>query len=481
MTGIFLFSGTAMATDIFHNRPPNHAQNHQKVADAYRSNLERYRKNPKVLVLPGLLADCERQRVLVTVEATGLGPDSPCEHMMVGEDSEHAYEAILISMAQPGAIQQALGFIGKVPGTSVHPAGFRYWPRGESMELTVTGETGSPVRLEDLVLDRRTGTGLPPQGFRFVGSIWGANLYHHGKKVVAADIEQPMSIVSLFNTANTVLEVPRLVGQSEAYQNTTVNPQHALLAGALQTLVIEPMTGENFKGAKDLVLKVDANHFQFGEPLTGLERLKNLSFQLKAGAVVLNDLPTISSVMEALGRLDRHKNEYYRTLSWGGDVELGAAQALATLLATVDCERGVRVEPPLGGQFYYRAFTPDRDVLDRETRLYNPLEMVIIENRGAIAGRLVNPSAEATNEVRKLNPEPGGWAFANSRTLVKALHAEAKLAVKSGQRPGLPVILVHAPATLKYGQLVALLKPVLADDTTVYIYLNEPMPPTAKQ
>ena len=467
----------AQERDQYKTKPVGHEQNQQLATNAYQANLKKYVGDTNILVLPGLIADKNKQRIEVMVESTGLNPKSPCEFTIVGEQSEHAYETLLIAFAQPSAIYQALQFIGKSPGEPADPEALRFWARGECFELGLVKDGEPPVRLEKLVLDKRTGKTLPETGFRFTGSTWVADPKQRGKKSLAADVYQPMAIVSLFNTPGSVLEVPYVASKEDVYQNTTANPEHSFPSGALMTLVLEPVKKEAAKGVKDLSLTVAAGNSTSTNRMTGLERIKSLSFQLKDAAVVLNEQPTISSVMQALGALDRKKVDYYLTLSFADNVELGAAQALVPLLAIMDSERGIRIEPPPTDQLYYRAFTPDKELLNRDTRMFHPWELALSDEAGAVSGRLLAINSVYTNGSSQAKLEITELKISSPLALRKAMDAEAAAPAKSGQASRPPVMMVFAPATLKYGQLLKFLGPVLPAHKTVHVYLDEPMPP----
>lgn len=466
----------AQDASIYKFRPAGHEKNKELADVAHKANLTRYANDTNILVLPGLVADKNKQRVEVVVESTGLDPKSPCEFTIVGEQSEHAYEALAISFAKPGAIHQALQFIGKTPGEPVNLEALRFWARGDCFEMSLVKDGAPPVLLERLVLDQRTGKTLPEVGFRFTGSTRLADPKHREKKTIAADVYQPMAILSLFNTAGSVLEVPYVASKVDVYQNMTPNPEYTFPAGALLTLVIEPVKKEVAKCAKDLSLIVAAGNSTTTNRLTGLERIKALAFQLKDGTVVLNEQPTISSVMQSLGVLDRKRNDYYLTVCFEGDVELGAAQALAPLLSIMDCERGIRIEPPPSGQLYYRAFTPDRELLDRDARMFHPWELALSDEAGAVAGRLLGFNSVYTNGSSQAKLELTELKISSPLSLRKALDAEAAAPAKPGQISRPPVIMVFAPATLKYGQLLQFLGPVLPTHKTVHVYLDEPLP-----
>lgn len=471
----------AQQSDPYKTRPAGHEKNKQLAASAYEANLKKYTNDSNMLVLPGLVADKQKKRVEVMVESTMLGQNASCEFTIIGENSQHAYESLVISFAKPSAVDQALKFIGKAPGEPVDPGALRFWAKGECFVLSIIKSNDQPFRLERMVMDRRTGKPPPEEGFRFTGSRLVPDPADPRKEVYAADVYQPMAIVSLFNSPYSVLEVPYVASKDEVYQNTVVNPEHSLTEGGLLTLVIEPVSKDDAKLVKDLLLDVQAGQAPAAKSLTGIERLTSLSFQLKDSATVLNDKPTISSVFEALGRLDRKKTDCFMTVSFGDQVELGSAQALAMLLAAIDSDRGIRIDPPPAGQLHYRAFTPDRDLLDRDARMYHPWELSLSQKDGVVSGKLFrinsvwkNGASTSELEITEL-PVPG------PKDLLKELDAEAERTRKAKKMANPPVIMVFAPATLKYGQLIKFLEPALPAYKTVHVYLDEPMPPIPRK
>jgi hypothetical protein len=480
---VSLFAAPLLArqSDPYKSRPAGHDKNKQQAASAYEANLKKYTNDHNILVLPGLVADKQKKRVEVMVESTRLGQGAACEFTIIGEASQHAYEALLISFAQPSAVQQALKFIGKEPGEPVDPGALRFWAKGESFVLSLIQSNEPPFRLEKLLTDRRTEKTLPEQGFRFTGSRLVPDPKDPRKEVCAADVYQPMSVVSLFNSPYSVLEVPYSASKDEVYQNTIVNPEHPLTEGGLLTLVIEPVNKEDAKPVKNLVLQVQAGKAVAAKPLTGLALLTSLNFQLKDSATVLNEQPTISSVLEALEKLDRKKNDCFLTVRFEDEVELGSAQVLARLLAAIDSERGIRIDPPPAGQLHYRAFNPDRDLLDRDARMYHPWELSLSEKDGAVSGRLFRINSVWKNGASTSELEVNELPVSGPKDFRKELDAEAERTAKAKKMANPPVIMVFAPGTLKYGQLVKFLELALPAYKTVHVYLDEPMPPFPKK
>ena len=457
--------------------PEGHAENKQRATEADQANLKRHASDPEILVLPGLVADRSRRRVEVMVERTRLAPESPCEFTVIAETSDHAYEALLVAFAKPSDVHRALQFIGIEPGAPFDPDGNRFWARGEPCVLRVAGSNQPPLRLEQLLLDRRTGKTLREEGFLFTGSLKTPAIGDSQAGVYAADEYQPKSIVSLFNSSHSVLQVPYVAPKSDVYQNTIINPEHELPEGVLLTLVLEPANPDGPQRVKDLSLRVRAGSPAPDRSLTGAARLNSLKLELKDGGTILNAKPNLLTVLETLARLDRKAHAWFLTLEFDDDVEVGDAQALARVLASIDSEPGVRIEPPPRGQLYYKAFTPDTSLLNREERIYHPWELSLSEKMGRVQGTLVRiesvwKESSAAPELKSTEVPVAG-----PTELHQALESEAERTRRTGSRPRPPVMMVFASRTLPYGALVDFLAPSLATHKAIHVYLDTPMPP----
>ena len=160
----------AQEVDPDRSKPKGHEANRQLSLKAHESNLKNFTDDKDKLVLPGLVADKIPKRVEVMVERTAVGRSAPCEFTVVGETSDHAYEALLISFAKPGDVHRALQFIGTESGETYDPGSLRYWARGEPFALSLARSNAQPVRLEQLLVDRRTGQTVREEGFLFTGA-----------------------------------------------------------------------------------------------------------------------------------------------------------------------------------------------------------------------------------------------------------------------------------------------------------------------
>jgi hypothetical protein len=467
----------AQDSDPYKTKPNGHVENKQTAARAHEANLKKFAGDQNVLVLPGLVADKTRKRVEVLVERTGVGRDAPCEFTVIAESSDHAYEALLIAFAEPSDVHRALEFIGTKAGESLDPATLRFWAKGESFTLSLARTNGPPFRLETLLMDKRTGKPLPAEGFLFTGSRMLPDRDDPAKKVYAADEHQPKSIVSLFNSPFSVLEVPYSAAKGDVYQNTIVNPAHELPEGALLTLIFEPASKNGSKRVKDLALEVQSTEPIANPAAPDVEQLKSLSVQLKDSDTVLNDQPTLISAIARLAALDRKRHDHFLSVRFGGNVALGQARALARILSTIDREQGIRIDPPPSGQIYYRAFTPDRELLDRDARLDHPWELLLSEADGRVSGRLLLVTSVWKNDATRSELEFAERPVYEPKDLRRALDAEIAEARKENRRSKPEVIMVFASSTLTYGKLMQFLEPALPTHRIVHVYLDEPMPP----
>jgi hypothetical protein len=476
LTWLLMLASPLLAQDAapYRTKPKDHDTNRQRVSRACEDNRKKYAGDTNLLVLPGLVADKKTKRVEVMVERTAVGHNAPCEFTIIAETSDHAYEALLIAFAKPSDVHRALQFIGTESGEPFDPESLRFWAKGESFVLSILRTNAPPLRLEHMLIDRRTGKTLREEGFMFTGSRMVPDPGEPRNKVYAADEYQPKSIVSLFNSTYSVLEVPYSAPKEVVYQNTTVNPDADLPEAALVTLVIEPVSKDGSRRVKNLLLQVQAGPGPTDNPLT------SLSLQLKDSATVLNGEPTLISVIETLAVLDRKKHDYYLMVSFGDSVNLGQAQALAKVLSSIDTEKGIRIDPPPAGQFYYRAFTPDPELLDREARLFQPWELALAEKDGQVSGKLrlidsVWKSGASKSEL-KITELP----VAGAQELRKELDAEAERTRKADTRDKPPVIMVFAPSRLTCGQLTKFMGPALPTHRLVHVYVDTTVPPIEK-
>ena len=462
-------------------RPSGHEENRVRVDRIHQDERQKFAADTHRLVLPGLVADRSTRRVEVRVDRSAVGANAPCEFLVVNESSDHGYEALLIAFARPSDIHRALRFIGTEPGQSYHPPTHRFWAKGERFLLSVLATNTAPIRVENLLIDRRTGAALPPDGFLFTGSRQIPAPNNPSRADYAADTFQPMAIVSLFSTPYAVFEVPRSVSKETVYRNTTVNPEFSIAEGALLTLAIEPALQPSATSVQDLVLQVGAASRTGNPPRSKVEALADLHVQLRDGTTVLNPDGSLVSVVGSIAALDPQKHTPFLTLRWSPDIRLASAQALAEILASLDREQGIRIEPPLPGEPYYRAFTPDRQLLNRTERPFHPLELALQQKDGRISGRLLLVQSVWKEGASRSELQFLERPILDPAALRQELAVDRERTRSSGGRPRPNVLLAFAPSDLTLGQLTVFLEPFLTNHTAIHLLLDEPMPPTSSK
>jgi hypothetical protein len=150
---------------------------------------------------------------------------------------------------------------------------------------------------------------------------------------------------------------------------------------------------------------------------------------------------------------------------------------LAEILASLDREEGIRIEPPRAGDPYYRAFTPDRQLLDRTERAVQPLELALQQKEGRISGRLVMVDSIWKEGASRSELQFIERPIRDPADLRRELAADRERNRGPGRRPRPNVLLAFAPSDLTLGQLTAFLEPLLTNHTAIHLFLDESIPP----
>jgi hypothetical protein len=435
-----------------------------KAKAQYEANLKAHKGNPDVLVLPGLVADRKARRIDVLVECTGLKANETVEFLLVGQDSSHGYEALLWSMARPGDVHRALEFIGLKPGPPANPSLPRFVPDGDRVTLGVRDDGSAPVPIEQLVLDTETGRTLPEEGFVFAGSMTVPPQDGKGPWVYAADVTDARSVASIFSDPAAVLDVPRRVDQSEAYGRQVVNPEAAFDGGKLLTVVISPAGPDGRPPARRLQLLVDCAAGATGTVCSLAE----------TNGVRLAEASTLPPLLEKLATLRKPGDAPpCIALCFGGAAPLRDVGRACRVLAMMETMGLVRIVPPAADQIYHRAFTPDPAWLRPEERPSQPWELHLRRQDGKVAGEMAWQEALWSDDRPTPAYQRRAFAAATPGDVRARLDADRREREQSG-RPALPAaLLVYAPATLRYGDLLAFVRPALSTHGTVYVFVEE--------
>ncbi len=462
--------GTARAQQV--PDPALHARNKAAVATADRAAAERYKNNPDVFLRPGLVADRRTRTVALRAESTGITGGTTVEFFLIAENSGHGYEAVALSFAGAGDVQAALKFIGLQPGRPVDPNAFRFWPRGERviMHVSAAGATNWPpgaVRAERLVKSTQNDQPLPETGFVFTGSPPVTNAALAAAGVVRADEGEPQSIASNYNEPQTVLDVPRKAPQGDVYNTQVMHPDFALPFGVPLEIVLAPARPDGASCVREAVLAVSPAAAGGGTNGAALR------CELTAGApgatnraAVAAGADTWPATLQTLRQWIEGGFDPYVTLRVDPRLRLDTLGALCRALQELEQERGIRVEPPEAGQFYFLAHVSPERFRARSERPGEAWELRLEKSGAAVRGTLTKITLnwnEATNQT---------VADTLDYPLAKPADLRAELTRRG---PGLPVVLVFADAGVTQGELLSYLTPaVLTTHNTVHIFIGPP-------
>ncbi len=443
---------------------PYRTNNIAAIRQLFEQEQERYAGNTNVLILPGVRADREARRVIVQAEATGITGRDTAEFFIIAPHSGNDYEALTFSLATAGDIDRGLQFIGLIPGRCVDHSRYRFWPKGERVVARVreSGDNGDGLRMESLLLNERTGKELSPDGLVYVQAPteWVTASEFPDRHPVDADSRG--SIAANYNEPFTLFDVPRAAPQSQVYAQQTVNPDHIFEAGQRLEIVIEPELAKGRRRVQNLELTIQATG-------AATQSLADLQFTL-TNHTAGTSLPTVgmNELLHYFTALCEADQDPFVTLSIDDHVQIDALKAFSLILASIETDHGIRLEPPAERHLYYKAFMPDSALRDREQRIMQPAELTLA------------PPANGTTTVSLLEITEHWHDQEIKPTLTFETHSidspDALRKELTSIENGLPILLVFTPPTLTHGELMHWMTPILATHPTVHVFtpLNQP-------
>ena len=285
----------------------------------------------------GVVADAASHTVRFLVEATGLAPAEPAEFFAIGPLSDRAYESLFVTVASPAAVADAIERAGVPRGVPSDIIGARLWPSGEKLTLSAvplsTNVSDRAVLafadlLEDTAAKEEGAVLLAP--FVYTGGARDAS----GAVVAATNI--PCAVFALYSHAPSILQLDGQFDQATAYGRFRAKAKFP--AGSLFELALR-------WGGRTTVLRRDVE-------LT---------------------MPTLKEKLASL-RADAAAHDLFVRLSFGEGTTVGEAAEIAEALSLVD-GKGLKMDGPLPGQFFFRAFLPDPAWRARPGRLFQPFEV----------------------------------------------------------------------------------------------------------
>jgi hypothetical protein len=414
-----------------------------------------------LVLRPGLVADRGRRFVHLLVETTDLGPRAPCEFVMIATNSGHAYEALSVAYARPSDVHDALKFIGLQPGAPYDGDLPRLWPKGERVRLSLVpaasygtfSTTGVPV--STLLTDNNSGGSMSPD-FVFSGARM-APASEGGKDLLyGANQNGPCSIASTYNEGYTVLDVPRRALQGDVYNSICIATNFAAWSNRLAVVQIEPSRKDGRPGARSFDLAVS-----IAEGTNGVAPAFSLSESPGVAVVTGGD---IRAVHRAVTNLVAQGFDPFVTIRFDGKMPLERVREVCAVLATMESDRGLRVDSPPDGEPYYKAFLPKEEFRDRSARPAQPWELRVRMTNGttsAVLTRIEEKWKDDGSSELKASDHPAS-SPAEVLKLLKTLEES------------FPAMLIFADGTLRYADLVEYVRPIRPVIPAIHIFCEKP-------
>ena len=429
---------------------------HERIAHELNRFVQAHPHPERLFLREGLVADSGNDTIVLWALSTQVTANDPIEFVLIGEDSGHDYEALAVAAAKPGAVRDALEFLGMRPGRPANPSALVFWPRGERVLVSFVpaGSDSDPVRAEDLIWDRGTGVTLRRTGFVFTGASMIALAGDPDHEVYEPDALEPHSIISIYNEPGSVMDVPRQAPQGSVYGRQQVNPGLMPPTNTLLRITLRPERLADGPRVTDIGITV--------APATEDDADPAPVFLVTGGGYDGTALAA-DALAAAIRAWVGAGHDPFVTLSFDPALTLGELRAACALLATLEGEDGIRVDPPPEGHLYYKAFLPNEHNRERANRFAQPWELHLHATNGAPAATLV--------EIEELWPEDG--SDPELKIADHPLGAPEDLETRLAELdPGMSVILVYAPPGTTYRRLMAYLAPVLDTHGMVHVYLE---------
>jgi len=414
----------------------------------------------------GLVASRSGRWVRIWAAPLDMALDAPVEFLLIGPQSGHDYEALARSFARAEDIHAALEFIGVPAGRPVDYRRLCLWPKGERVRVTYrwsdeadvyfADRFTNQVRAERLIRDASTGRHLPLEDFVFVGSRWMPAPGEATGRVYAADAFDPQAIISDYNEPLTVLDVPYRAVDSEVYGTRVVNPEARLPADRLLDILLEPTWTAEGRRVVDLTLKV--------EPGTQDHSLAGLNYGVTGSAwKALPDVSNLTDLLALFENLETAGHDIFLTVKPSRRLPVALVSRLYVFLWGLTGSHRLRLEPPLPGDLFWKAFLPPPGLMERADRIVQPWELHLgYGKQGVVTGSLERIVEDWGEGMADSEPE----LTTNRFPVTEA--GDMVHIIESDPSPGL-FMLVYCPEGMEYGEVLSFIRPILPDRPTIYL------------
>ena len=268
--------------------------------------------------------DAARHTVTLTATSTDCGLDTPLEFLLVGPDSDHAYESMFTTDANVAEIAAAFEKAGIPCGRPVDVAAARFWPVGVTLEMEPAFDTFV-----------KTSEGARPARIAYTGGT------RDEKGVVEAATNMPLAVFAFYNLPQTLIAFDDSLEQSATYGR--FRPAVKIPQGEKRTFTFR-WNGQAANRAYPLVFAPG----NIREAFAALKTAADAAAQAGAELDVQPDFPANLTIKEAA--------------------------AAAAVLRELDSP-AVKINGFVDGQLFYLAYLPRESWRERKERLCQPPEV----------------------------------------------------------------------------------------------------------
>ncbi len=442
---LILFTGIAATGCLAQTNSPIRDTNLARVEKTLKTNQKKYDSKENFFVRRGIMADRKKQIVTIQAEAAEITADSIVEFFLIDEESGHDYESLAIAFTKPSNVRAALEFIGMKAGRTIDIRKHTFWVKGERVIMHINGK-----RAEKYVYDEDEDESAPESGMVFTGGIMIPSREDPNIMVYAADAREPSSMASNYNERDTVLDVPRRAPQKTVYGHNLLKPEMVMKAGRFIEITLEP------------------------EYKDGRERVRDLEVQITKGTedrglwtvtcIVEDKSYSVKALIKYFRGLLENGQDPFVTLKFDDNLTLRSIKTFCTIIAALDTNDGIRIEPPAKGHLYYQAYNPPKHFLNRKERINQPLELFLEKKDGVLSGVLTKYIPTWPEGSMQPDLEEKSFPVKNPQNLRKILDT-----IDSE----IPAILVHAPADSTHGEVMGFVGIGLSSHPLMHIFIAE--------
>jgi len=368
----------------------------------------------------GVVVNRDARTVTFLAEASGVAASDPVEFLLIGPDSDRAYESFAVAAASPSAIAAGLEAVGVPRGEPVDAQHSRFWPKGERISIKARwlgGKGKDAFGLAGMLTDGRAAE---------EGAILDRPIIYSGgardaSNALVAETNMPCAIFALYNHSPSLLQFDGMFDQSGVYGRFLMKRPYK--AGEL---------------------------FEFTLAYDGSRQVESKVVKVGKGA----DLSEILGGLRTLAQ----KSSLYASLAFAPDVLLADAMRAAQAFALVDGS-GVRMNGAAPGQFFFRAYLPEAKWRQREGRIFQPFEVHVAAD-GAKTFVYIEEdySGEGLDPVLKPR-ETRFSAWGDLPGLIKKAKADK-----------VNVLFMYAPSNTPVGELTPIIEAVSPRIATFYLF-----------